>query len=108
MASLKIVNLFLSMNKTEMRDRVDKFLGIVDHPFGDGIAPKLLGPFKLLKDLDRFRDVDRSVGLPMRGVTQLADSRVAGPGIVPAVGAFLREALGDFINLDTEARDPDT
>ena len=92
------------MDKTQVRDRIDKFLWIIDHPLGNGIAPELLGPFKLLKNLDRFGDVDRSIRLPMRGVAQLADARVPGSGIVPAVGTFLRETFRDFIKLNSEAR----
>ena len=103
-ASLEIIHLILPVDKAEVLNRVDELLGLIDHALSDGVAPKLLRVFKLLKNFDRVADVDRAVRFAVGRVTELADAGVAGAGVVPTVGAFLREIFGHFVDLDRKAR----
>ena len=99
---LQEIHLFRAMDKADVRDRVDELPRVAHHAAGHCVAPELLRLLELLEDSNRLGDVDRPVGLARRGVAQLADAGVAGAGVVPAVGAFLRQFLRDLVDLDGE------
>lgn len=103
-AGFEIIHLILPVDKAEVLDRVDELFGLIDHALGDGVAPKLFGAFELLKNFDRVADVDRAVGFAVGRVTEFANTGVAGAGVVPAVGTFLGEVLGHFVDLERKLR----
>src|SRR5690606_2622879 len=71
---------------------------------GHGAGPEEARLLELLEDLDRVGNIHRAVGGLGRGVAEFADAGVAGAGVVPAVGGFLRELLGHLVNLDAQLR----
>ncbi len=60
--------------------------------------------FELLENLDGLADVDGAIRLARGRVAQLANTGVSGAGIVPTVRAFLRQFLGDFVDLNGKGR----
>lgn len=103
-SGLQKVHLLVAVHKADVLDRVDEVLRPLRHPARDGVAPELLRVFELLENLDHLVHVHRTVGFALRRVAQFADARVARARIVPAVRAFLREPVGDLVELDGEAR----
>ena len=71
MASPKEIDIVGTMDKTDMRDRMDKRLWIPNHTACNRIAPKLLRVFELLKDPQGPIDLDTPVGFTSRCVADL-------------------------------------
>ncbi len=97
------VDLLLTVDETEVGDRVDEILRVLDHPVADGVAPELKGLLELVENLDRFVDIDFAVGPVVRRVAQFAEPGVAGAGIVPTVGGFHGQLLRDLVKLNLQA-----
>jgi hypothetical protein len=102
-AGAEVIDPLGAVHEAQVLDGVDELLGIGDHALGDGVGPELAGFFELLEDLDGIADIDRAVGRLRGRVAQLADAGVTGAGVVPAVGTFLGELVGDLVNLDAQA-----
>ncbi|CAH0262877.1 hypothetical protein SRABI106_02859 [Rahnella aquatilis] len=63
------------------------------------IGPELTGNLEGFVDFDRFGDIDTAVGF-FRCVVHFCQRRVAGTGVVPAVGAFQRYAVQTLNHID--------
>jgi hypothetical protein len=84
---LEELGVVLADHKTHVRDRVDEALGRADQPFLHQVGPELAGELELFVDQQRLGGIHRAV-LGRGGVVKLAQCGVAGPGVVPGVGAF--------------------
>ena len=92
-----------AMDEAHMRHRVNEQIGRRERLLSDQIAPELAREIEFDIDGERLRDIDAAVAALGR-VVEFAQSGVAGPGIVPGVGAFQRRAFQRLENLDAERR----
>ena len=99
-AGPQIGDLLIRAHEAQVRDRIDEVGGILQHAIGHALGPELKRGLKFLENIDRLGDVDRTVGLRMWRVAELADSGVSGPGIVPAIGGFGGELVGHLVEGD--------
>ena len=103
-SSLEVVHLLFSMDKAQVRNRVDKLAWLIHHPCPNSITPKEFRLFELLKDLDRIGDINRAIVFLERSVAQFANSCVPGACVVPCVRTFLCKLIGNFKQLDLQVR----
>ena len=89
------------VHEAHMRDRMDERLRVLDRAFFHQIGPELTRQVELHVDLERLRDIDRSIR-PFRRVVELAIRCVAGAGIVPGVRTLERRAVERFDHLNGE------
>ena len=80
-----------------MRHRVDELLRIINQSVANCIAPEVFRLLELLKNLDRLGNVDLTVLPNIGSVAQFADAGMSRTGVVPTVGALLRQILGNLI-----------
>ncbi len=92
------------VDEAQVRHRVDEVLRAAGHAVRNRVAPELLGLLELLEYLDDLAHVHRAVRLAPGRVAQLADAGVARARVVPAVGAFLRQAVGGLVDLEGKRR----
>ena len=104
MTGAEKVNLLLSINKTQMWNRSHEILGGIDHAAAHRMTPELQRVLEFMTDPNRLADFDLTIGAVIRRVAQLAESRVSGAGVVPAVGGLQRQLLGQLVELDPQTR----
>ena len=96
-------DVFGAANETHVWTGMDERVRVGDRTLGHEIGPQLPGEVELHVDLERLGNVDAPVAT-LRRVVQLAHRRMAGPGIVPGVGALLGRAAEGLVDLDAERR----
>src|SRR5450432_3865376 len=94
----------LAVNDTDMRPGIDELLGRARHAMRHRVAPELFRILEVLEYLDDFADIDRAIRLAPGRIAQLANAGVAGPGIIPAIRAFLGQLLSGLVYLDGKRR----
>ena len=94
----------MAVHEGDVRHGIYEPAGILDHPATHGVAPEIFGLFKLIENLDCLGHIHLAVSAAVGRVAQLANARVPGAGVVPAVGTFLRQLGGDFIELNLQVR----
>jgi hypothetical protein len=98
------VDVILSFDEADVRHGMDEGRRRSDHAGPDGVRPELPRVLELLEDSERPLDANAAVGLAGRRVAQLAQSGMAGAGVVPAVGRLARKTGGDLEHADREPR----
>ncbi|MNN09095.1 hypothetical protein D3C81_1219690 [compost metagenome] len=88
-------------DKAHVRRGVDKRMGVLQYPLLDLPGEKLTGNLERLVDLHCLADVDLAIFLWR--VVQLCQRRMAGTGVVPAVGAFFGDLVQAFNHLHRPA-----
>jgi hypothetical protein len=97
-------DIMVAVHKTQMGHGLDEGFGSAGDAGGDGVAPKLFGLVEQAIDFEGFVHGYGALSGHSGGVTEFAQSGVAGAGIMPAVGAFRGEGVRGFENLQSEAR----
>ena len=97
------LDILFAPDKTGMRGRIDELFGGGQIALLDQIGPELQADFEGGIDREGLTGVDAAVCLLGR-VVELAVGRVAGTGIVPAIGAFTGNMVKTFDHTDLEAR----
>ncbi|KAG0937723.1 hypothetical protein G6F31_015556 [Rhizopus arrhizus] len=92
LALVQVGDVVIAPDEAPVRGRVDAVAGLAQPAFLHLVRPELA------RDLERFGDADRTLGLDaaigqFRGVVQLGEGRMAGTGVVPAIGAFTGNAV---------------
>ena len=96
-ARFEKIHLLLPVHKRDVRQGVHEFFGIINHPVAHRVAPEIFRMLELLENLDGLRHIHLAIRAAIGRVAQLANPRVAGAGVVPAIGTFLRQFLGYFV-----------
>ena len=92
----------MAMHKADVGHGIDEVSGLAEHAFPDRESPKRFRLLELLKDLNRFAYVNRSIRILVGGVAKFANARVPRASIVPCIGALLGKLVGDFVQLNPE------
>ena len=94
------VDLFLSVDKAKVGDRVNKILEIFDHAGAGRMPPELFRVFELMENLDGLADFDFAVRTAVWRVAKFANTGVPSAGIVPAIGCFFAKFFSHFVELN--------
>ncbi|MNV35955.1 hypothetical protein D3C71_1274160 [compost metagenome] len=103
LALVQVGDVVIAPDEAHVRGRVDEVAGLAQPAFLHLVRPELA------RDLERFGDADRALGLDaaigqFRGVVQFGECRVAGAGVVPAIRAFTGDAVEALVDLDVPVR----
>ena len=90
-----------SAHEAHVWNRMDEGLRVCDRPLPHEVGPELAGQIELHVDVQRLRNVDAAIAALGR-VVELAQRRVPGAGVVPAVGALLGGILEILENFDPQ------
>ena len=57
---------------------------------------------ELVKNFERFTDINFAIGSVVRGVAELAETSMACARVVPTVGGFFAKFFGHLVELDAK------
>ena len=102
-ALFQIGDVFITPDEAHMRRVVDEGARVLQNTVLHLPGPELPGNLEGFVDVDGLRDLDVAV-VVFRRVVEFSESRMAGAGIVPAVGAFKRHAIQPLQHLHRPGR----
>ncbi|KPW58348.1 hypothetical protein ALO82_102019 [Pseudomonas syringae pv. broussonetiae] len=97
------LDVVVAPHEAHVRRGVDERTRVLQNAGLDLPRPELTGNLERFVDLDGLGDINVAV-LVFRGVVQLGQGRVAGTGVVPAVGAFFGHAIETLDHFHRPAR----
>ena len=99
---LQKIDLFLTVDKTDMRHSIDKVTRLINHPGTNRIRPELFCLFELFENFDRLPYFNFSICSPIRGIAQFTNSGMSGSGIIPSIGTLVGQILSYFIKFNIQ------
>ncbi|CUJ24131.1 Uncharacterised protein [Achromobacter sp. 2789STDY5608628] len=102
-ALAQVFDAVIAPHEAHVAGRVDEVRRLAQAAGLDLVGPELARDLELLGDVDGALDVDGTVG-HLGCVVQLGEARVAGARVVPAIGAFQRDAVQAFEQFDAPVR----